>query len=138
MHAKSLADPRGSRVAAEIGAAADRALDESRRAIAALTRPLDEPLGAVLADVGEEVARREGVELDLVVLGELDVSPDTREELVRMVRNAIIDAGQRRGATRVRIELANGRLRISHDGDGSDPGSPETAGSRTEIAVRRP
>jgi signal transduction histidine kinase len=141
MHAKSLADPRGNRVAAEIGAAADRALDESRRAIAALTRPLDEPLAAVLADVGEEVARREGVALDLVVSGELDVSPDTREELVRMVRNAIVDAAQRRGATRVRIELANGRtarLRISHDGDGSDPGCPETAGSRTEIAVPRP
>jgi signal transduction histidine kinase len=56
MHSKSLADPRGNPVAAEIAAAADRALDESRRAIAALTRPLDEPLAAVLGDVGAEVA----------------------------------------------------------------------------------
>jgi signal transduction histidine kinase len=141
MHSKSLADPRGNPVAAEIAAAADRALDESRRAIAALTRPLDEPLAAVLADVGGEVARREGVELDLVVRGELDVSPDTREELVRMVRNAIVDAAQHRGATRVRIEVTNGRtarLRISHDGGGSDPVAADTAASRMEIEVPLP
>jgi signal transduction histidine kinase len=137
MHSKSLADPRTNRVAAEIAAAADRALDESRRAIAALTRPLDEPLAVVLADVGEEVARREGVDFDLVVNGDVDVSADTREELVRMVRNAVVNA-QRRGATLIRIEVSVGRgarLRISHRDDGVDPAFPETAGSRREIEV---
>jgi signal transduction histidine kinase len=135
MHSKSLDSPRNP-LAGEIAAAANRALDESRRAIAALTRPLDEPLATVITEVAEEVARREGVELELSVRGDPDVSLDTREELVRMVRNTVIDA-QRRGATRVRIEVSIGRgarLRISHDDDGIDR-APETAGSRREIEV---
>jgi hypothetical protein len=95
------------------------------------------PLALVLADVGEEVARREGVEFDLVVNGDVNVSADTREELVRMVRNAVVNA-QRRGATLIRIEVSVGRgarLRISHHDDGVDPAFPEAAGSRREIEV---
>jgi signal transduction histidine kinase len=139
MHSKSLADPRRNPIASEITAAVERALDESRRAIAALSRPLDEPFATVLAEVAEEVAAREGVELDLAVHEDLDVSPETREALLRMVREAVTDAARRRGARRVRVDVSNGRgarIRISHDGDGVDASAAETAGSPTEIEVR--
>jgi signal transduction histidine kinase len=46
-----------------LAAAAERALDESRRAIAALTRPVDEPLEVALVQAAEEVAGRVGVQL---------------------------------------------------------------------------
>jgi signal transduction histidine kinase len=140
MHSKSLDSPRNP-AAGEIAAAANRALDESRRAIAALTRPLDEPLATVITAVAEDVARREGVDLELDVRGDFDVSPDTREELVRIVRNAVIDAARRQGVARVRIEVSNGRaarVRVSHDTRGPDIPAAETAGSRVETRVRLP
>src|SRR5918996_2716820 len=44
----------------QVSAAAERALDEARRAIAALTRPGDEPPDTALAQAGYEVANRVG------------------------------------------------------------------------------
>jgi signal transduction histidine kinase len=51
----------------ELAAAAQRALGESRRAIAALTRHVDDPLDVALANAAEEVAGRVGarVRIDL-------------------------------------------------------------------------
>jgi signal transduction histidine kinase len=124
MQSKYLAGPDDDQSMAQIAVAADRALDESRRAIAALTRPLDEPLAVVLADVAEEVAGRVGLELDLNLSEEVDVSPQTREALLRIVREAVTNAARHGKATLVRIELSNGRglrLRISDNGTGFDP-----------------
>ena len=45
-------------LAAQISSGIDRALDESRRAIAALTGPLDEPLEAALERAAHEAGRR--------------------------------------------------------------------------------
>src|SRR5206468_3244077 len=49
----------------QIARAAERALDESRRVIAALTRPLDEPLDVVLSDAVKGVADRVGTTVAL-------------------------------------------------------------------------
>jgi signal transduction histidine kinase len=124
MQSKSLAGPDDDPSMTQIAVAADRALDESRRAIAALTRPLDEPLAVVLADVAEEVAGRVGLELDLNLSADVDVSPQTRESLLRIVREAVTNAARHGKATVVRIELSDGggiRLRISDNGTGFDP-----------------
>jgi signal transduction histidine kinase len=51
--------------ASEIAASAARALGESRRAIAALTRPLDEPMEGVLTQTLSDVARRNGARIRL-------------------------------------------------------------------------
>ena len=107
-----------------LAAAAERALDESRRAIAALTRPVDEPLEVALVQAAEEVAGRVGVQLRIEVCGGAEVSPDEREALIRIVREAITNAGRHGGAENVSVELTNGHgtlLRIADDGSGFDP-----------------
>ena len=106
--------------------AAQRALGEARRAIAALTQPLDEPLGAVLADVAEEVAERSGLNLELSIRSEPRLTPDAREDLLRIAREAITNAGRHADARTVLVELANGdgdglHLRVADDGVGFDP-----------------
>ena len=106
-----------------LAAAAERALDESRRAIAALTRPVDEPLEVALVQAAEEVAGRVGVQLRIDVGKGSEVSPDEREALIRIVREAITNAGRHGGAENVSVELSNGNgtlLRIADDGSGFD------------------
>jgi signal transduction histidine kinase len=102
----------------------ERALDESRRAIAALTRPVDEPLEVALVQAAEEVAGRVGVQLRIEVGRGAQVSPDEREALIRIVREAITNAGRHGGAENVSVELSNGNgtlLRIVDDGSGFNP-----------------
>ena len=111
----------------QLEAAAGRALGEARRAIAALTRPLDEPLAVVLADIAEEVAEREGLNLELDVGAEPDLAPGAREDLVRIAREAITNAARHGHASVVRVEVTNGdgfRLTIADDGIGFDPSAP--------------
>jgi signal transduction histidine kinase len=115
----------------QLAAAAERALDESRRAIAALTRPVDEPLDVALVQAAEEVAGRVGVQLKVDVCEGASVSPDEREALIRIVREAITNAGRHGGATHVSVELSNGSgtlLRIADDGTGFDPGNTRVGG----------
>ncbi|HEX5468184.1 MAG TPA: sensor histidine kinase [Gaiellaceae bacterium] len=111
--------------------AAERALDESRRAIAALSRAVDEPLDVALVQAAEEVAGRVGVQLRIEVSEDASVSPDEREALIRIVREAITNAGRHGGAASVSVQLANGRgtlLRIADDGSGFDPARTRAGG----------
>jgi len=121
---------RGDESVGHICVAAERALDESRRAIVALTRPVDEPLCVVLADVAHEVAYRVGLRLELD-LQDVSVGPEAREALVRIVREAVTNAARHGQASVARIELSNGaglRLRVADDGIGFDQGAVQ-AGS---------
>ena len=107
-----------------VTASADRALDESRRAIAALTRSGDEPFDIALAQAAEEVADRVGanVRLELADVGPL--TPETQENLVRIAREAIANAGSHSGSDEVLVRLsANGRVRleVSDQGCGFRP-----------------
>jgi signal transduction histidine kinase len=114
-----------------LAAAAERALDESRRAIAALTRPVDEPLEVALVQAAEEVAGRVGVQLRVDVCQGATVSPDEREALIRIVREAITNAGRHGSATSVSVELSNGHgtlLRVADDGVGFDPENTRVGG----------
>ena len=114
-----------------LAAAAERALDESRRAIAALTRPVDEPLEVALVQAAEEVAGRVGVQRKVDVCEGARVSPDEREALIRIVREAITNAGRHGGASSVSVELSNGHgtlLRIADDGAGFDPAHTRVGG----------
>jgi signal transduction histidine kinase len=115
------AAPRGVE---HLHVAATRALDEARRAMAALTHPLDDPLAKVVGQLAEDVAARCGVGLELRIAGDVEVSPRSREELLRIVRDGVTNAAMHGRATVVRIELENGdglRLRIADDGEGFDP-----------------
>lgn len=115
----------------QVSAAADRALGEARRAIAALTRPLDEPLEAVLAEVADEVAARSGLEVEFQSSGHVEVPPATREELARVVREALTNAARHSRASHVRVTVSNGqglRVSIADDGVGFDPAQVRAPG----------
>ncbi len=110
----------------QLRAATDRALAESRRAIAALVN--DRPL-ALVADLDEtvrEIAYRAGVAV------EVDVQPSAldrldrlqREVLVRIVREAVVNAVRHSRPTLVRVALDGEELpvlRVVDDGIGFDP-----------------
>jgi signal transduction histidine kinase len=111
--------------------AADRALEESRRAIDALTKPLGEPVDVAVASAAEEIAPRVGARLVLDLQRGITTTPEVREELRRIVREATVNATEHGQATQIRISLeSNGaglRLVIADDGTGFDP-SPPTEG----------
>jgi signal transduction histidine kinase len=108
-------------LARHIALAADRALDDSRDAIAALTRPADEPLAVSVARAAEEVGGRAGTEVHTEVSPTLAVPLHVREALVRIVREAVTNAARHGEASAVRIVLAGDGetvLRIRDDGKG--------------------
>jgi signal transduction histidine kinase len=108
---------------ARLSGAAERALDESRRAIVAL-RGENEPLDAAVARAAFEVANRVGTKLSLELDPGMHLGGDVQEQLVRIVREAVTNAARHGRAAHVRVTLANGngiRLAVVDDGSGFDP-----------------
>jgi signal transduction histidine kinase len=113
-----------SSVAASVAAAAERALDESRGAIWALTLPLDEPLDRTIAQAAEDVAVRAEVEVDLDLGWRGRAPHEVQQTLVRIVREAITNATRHGAARAVAVRLRGGdalHLEIEDDGCGFDP-----------------
>ena len=107
-----------------IASAAERALAESRQAIAALTRPEDEPLATSIANAAAHVADRSGIHVKLKLDQNIMVDGETREAFLRIVGEAVTNAAKHSGAGEVRVtlEAADGvRLEISDEGRGFDP-----------------
>lgn len=104
-----------------IAAAAERALAEARQAIAALSLPLDEPLAEVLRRTAGEVGDRYDVEVQ-VDAGEVGrVDRDTREAIVRIVREAVSNAARHADARRIEVRVNAGWVEVRDDGRGFDP-----------------
>jgi signal transduction histidine kinase len=113
----------------ELALAAQRALDESRRAIAALSRATDEPVAVALAQAAEEVAHRWGTHVRVVVEDGPEVGADACEQLVRIVREAVTNAARHAGTGDVRVEVGGGssfRLRVIDQGRGFDVAEPRS------------
>jgi signal transduction histidine kinase len=109
--------------------ASDRALDEARRAISALTARDDEPLSAAITSAAEDVAARVGTHARVDVDPSVIVPAGTREAILRIVREAVGNAGRHGRASNVSVVLAADRvLRISDDGSGFDADAPPKAG----------
>lgn len=107
-----------------VAAAAERALDESRRAIAVLTHPPDERLDLALVQTVEELVSRAGRRARFDVEAGIEVPAKTREALLRIVREAVINASRHGLAEMIEVGLHNRdgiRLRIADDGVGFDP-----------------
>jgi signal transduction histidine kinase len=125
---------------ANISAAAERALDESRTAIAALSRKEEEPLDVVLAQAAEDVAARTGTKVRFELAQGVTVNPDVREDLARIVREAVSNAARHGSAQTVTVALSNTdavRVRVSDDGVGFDPSLPRRRGfGLTSMAER--
>jgi len=103
--------------------AAERALQECRLAIAALTVGTGDDLSAAVIEASEAIARREGTQLTLDVKPGLRAVPKMQAALLRVVSEALTNSVRHGHAERVRVELNNGNgllLRISDDGVGFD------------------
>jgi signal transduction histidine kinase len=118
----------------------ERALDESRGAIAALSREVDEPLHLALAHTAIDVAERLGGRVDLDLDPDLQVPGPWREALGRIVREAVANAIRHGHARTVRVEFQEKdhatSLTISDDGDGFDMSEPQAPSSYGLISMR--
>ena len=131
MHVRRLGNGNPQRVA-EVRAAADRALDESRTAIRVLTRRADDPFHAEIEEVAAQIAGRAGARLRLNLDPRVEVPPEDREELLRILREAMNNGVRHGGATEVSVRLTGEdgiRLEVRDDGEGFDPDQPARAGS---------
>jgi signal transduction histidine kinase len=116
-----------------------RALDETRGAISALSRPVMEPLAVALARTADEIALRLGVELELDIDRRVHVPPAWENALPRILREAMANAVRHGGAKTIAVHLRDADgiwLRISDDGNGFDPSEPRSAASYGLIGMR--
>lgn len=101
---------------------ADRALAESRRAIAALAEPEAPPLELSLQALARELGDRESTQVLLSLEGNFGrLHPSARDALVKIASEAITNAARHGGARVVRVEASGGRhprLRIRDSGSG--------------------
>ncbi len=107
--------------------AARRALARSRGAIVDLSAASAPSLAEALGEVADELRRSYAVRVELELdpqLGELDplLPGDAREHLVRIMREAIVNAVKHGDARRVQVQLAHAsqclRLAVADDGHG--------------------
>jgi signal transduction histidine kinase len=115
----------------QLASAAQRGLDESRRAIEALSRKDDEPFDVALVEAVEAVADRLGTKVQIDAEPAPDIEPKQREQLLRIVREAVTNAGSHANADLVRVRFTNGGplyLRIEDDGVGFDPTDVDSKG----------
>lgn len=120
-------------------AASERALQECRWAINALTIPGGQELSAALVETAEEIATREGTRLELEIDPNVDVPRETREALLRIVSEAMTNAARHGGARTVQVELMNGDgtiLRVRDDGDGFEVRDAEGGGGFGLVSMR--
>jgi signal transduction histidine kinase len=83
-----------------------------------------EPLDVAVAQAVEDVAHRLGARIEIDAEPTPAVEPRLQEQLLRIAREAVTNAGRHGRAELVRVELSNGnglRLRIVDDGIGFDP-----------------
>jgi len=115
-------------LADELASAAERALDESRRAIDALTRPLHEPLDVSIRRAAEEVAARFGTPVTLQLETGIPTTAARRDALRRITREATINAAQHGHASHIAVTLAKEsagvRLLVQDDGADFDTSAP--------------
>jgi signal transduction histidine kinase len=102
----------------------ERALDESRAAISALSRPADESLHTALANAAADIGTRVGARLELDLDERVDLPGPWREALVRITREAVANAVRHGRARTVSVQLRDADgvwLRVTDDGEGFDP-----------------
>jgi signal transduction histidine kinase len=114
-------NPGDPAAADRIAAAAERALAEARQAIAALSLPLDEPLGDAIDRAAGEIADRYDVEVHVDADDVRGLDRQRREAIVRVVREAVSNAARHADARRVDVTVSAGCVEIRDDGRGFDP-----------------
>ena len=125
----------------QIATAAERAVDESRSVVGALTRASGLPLSACIAQQAREFADRWGLEIELELQPEIQVTPEREQAILRIVGEVLSNAVQHGHARHIDIRLGSdhGRLRVavSDDGEGFDPGVLRGGGSGFGLRTMR-
>jgi signal transduction histidine kinase len=137
-HSRRLAgESTGRSGVRQIVFAAERGLDECRSAIASLVRSGDEPLIEALAVTAQETASREGGRVEMRLEGEVSVPAGTHAALLRVLREAMINAIRHGQAKTIVVEFSeqpHRRLTVIDDGVGFDvvasSGAPGHVGLR--------
>jgi signal transduction histidine kinase len=113
--------------------AAQRALDESREAVALLVRPPGVPLRDALAQTAREAAEREGSTVATDLATDVAVPGATQEAMVRVLREAVINAARHGGARHIAVQLRDQPklcLSVIDDGRGFDVARAKAAPGR--------
>jgi signal transduction histidine kinase len=104
--------------------ACDRALDEARSAVQALSHTGDDPLGLTLHRAAKQVSDRYAAKLEVELDDSVSANFDQRHALVRITREAVSNASRHGGAQRIVLRLAQDdvqrQLSVSDDGRGFD------------------
>lgn len=124
--------------------AARRALATSREAIVDLSASSAPTIEAALSEIGRELGRRFGVRVNVQTRGNggpIDpLDGDDREELVRIAREAIVNAAVHGHAKRIDLLLERTgstlRLLVSDDGGGM-PATPPVRGHHFGLSTMR-
>jgi signal transduction histidine kinase len=122
--------------AARLVKAAERALEESRTAIALLSRPPDEPLEKSIADTAHGLADRAGITAAVAVRPGLDAGPAVRQALVRILRESMTNAIRHGRADTVHVSVDGPSplvMVVADDGRGFDISAPR---SREKVGLR--
>ena len=115
--------------AARVASAAERALDETRAAVAATAAPPGELLASALRRSVTEVADRYGVHIRWDLTDDGKVDDERRDDLLRIAREAVINAARHGRASTVVLRLRDGELMVRDNGLGFDPGAPRRPGA---------
>jgi signal transduction histidine kinase len=108
---------------AALATAADQALAQSRGALAEL-RATDGSLTEAIASRAKTLTERAGVGLELELDERADGGPEVRENLLRILSEAISNAVRHGRASMIRVRLTSSRglrLSVADDGAGLDP-----------------
>ena len=115
-----------------LAAAADRALQESRRAVEALSGTGAAGLAEALREAADEIAQRVGTVVEVRGEAVVEVAPRVREALARVVREATSNAVRHGEASTVSIRLAASgasmTVVVADDGKGFDLSLAEGGG----------
>ena len=116
--------PEDRRLAQQLSGAAGRALEESRHAIGALTRPADQAFGVVLEETVEDLGRRYDVRTVTSIEDTVMVTPEQSEAIFRITGEALRNAVRHGEARCVSVGLSREplSLTVEDDGRGFHPG----------------
>ncbi len=108
----------------QLAGAADRALDEARRAITVLSVAQPQSLDDAVAQTAEDLGARLGMAVHLDLTEHVEVPGEVTENVLRVVREALTNAAVHGRSDNVTVRLARDerfRLEIQDDGCGFDP-----------------
>jgi signal transduction histidine kinase len=120
---RRLAAGQNGPVVSALTGSVERALDESRRAVAALRAEPSQSLEAALSEALDTVAARVGTRVVVDVDESVQVPADIREQLLRIACEAVANAGRHGRADLVRVDVFGGstpRLLVIDNGQGFD------------------